>query len=181
MNAARHNRLDKRPQILVLHPTLELVESGPVRRVQHGLVLQVALPTLVTNGAVQRMVQQQELQHGLPSLLDQWAVGIDLHVLHHGHRARCNWLGGALNFDQAHAAVAGNGEGGVVAEARYLSHPGGKKKWERGNQECDEIACAKMEGLGFLKAPPGASSVFCCQSEKLWLLLSAGPLFVSPI
>jgi hypothetical protein len=46
--------LDQRPDVLVLNGTLtlELVEASAVRPVSHRLVLEIALASLVANGAV---------------------------------------------------------------------------------------------------------------------------------
>jgi len=56
------------------------------------------------------MVGQEELHHTLTRLLDHGGVGLDLHVGTDGHGARGNGLGGLLDLDQAHAAVASNGQ-----------------------------------------------------------------------
>ena len=53
-------------------------ESAPVTAEHHGLVLQVTLSPLVTDGAVQGVVHQQELHHTFP-------VGTTQHNTRGGH------------------------------------------------------------------------------------------------
>lgn len=67
------------------------------------------------------MVHQQELHDTLPSLLCDRCVCLNLHPWEGGHGAGCNGLGGLLDLDEAHAAVPGNGEAAVVAEARDIN------------------------------------------------------------
>ena len=68
----RHNRLHKRSKVLVLDcpfPSKLIVrEPRAVRSKSHALVLEVALPPLIADGAVQRVVDKQELHHPLPRL-----------------------------------------------------------------------------------------------------------------
>jgi hypothetical protein len=59
MYTSVHDSLDQGPQILVLHSSLHLNEAAPVTAILHGLVLQITLPTLITNWAVKRMVDLQ--------------------------------------------------------------------------------------------------------------------------
>jgi hypothetical protein len=77
MDAAVHDRLDERADILVLDGALVLGEAVLVNPVGHGLVLQVAFAALVADRAIQRVVDEEELHHPLPRLLDHRAAGQD--------------------------------------------------------------------------------------------------------
>ena len=128
VDAAVHGRLDQRPQVFLLHRPLVLLEARAAEAVGHGLVLQVALAALVADRAVERVVDEQELHHPLARLLHHGRVGVDDlggAVLVGGkvvdaHGAGGDRLGAALHLDQAHAAVAGDRQALVVAEARDL-------------------------------------------------------------
>ena len=114
--------LDQRAEILVRHRALVLGEARPVETVGHRLVLQIALAALVADRAIQRVVDQQELHHPLARLPHRRRVGADHHVVADRHRAGGDRLGRALHLDQAHAAIAGDRQALVIAEARNL-HP----------------------------------------------------------
>ena len=58
VDAARHDGLDQRPDVLVAHRTLALVEAAEVPAIGHGLVLQVALAALVADRAVERVIDE---------------------------------------------------------------------------------------------------------------------------
>ena len=120
VDTARHVGLDQRAEILVRHGALVLGEARAVEAVGHRLVLQVALAALVADRAVERMVDQQELHHPLARLLDHRRVGADHHVVADRHGAGGDRLGRALHLDQAHAAIAGDRQPLVIAEARDL-------------------------------------------------------------
>ena len=77
MDAARHDGLDQRADILVLDRALVLAEARAVDAIGHRLVLQVALAALVADRAVERMIDQQELHHAFARLLDDGAIGAD--------------------------------------------------------------------------------------------------------
>lgn len=112
--------LDQRANVLVLNSTLatDLVESTAVGSVPHRLVLEIALASLVANGAVERVVGKQELHNTLARLVDERRVGLDHHAWLHRPRARCDRLGSPLHLDQTHAAVTGNHQLLVVAVSR---------------------------------------------------------------
>eukprot|EP00123_Amoebidium_parasiticum_P005546 comp16716_c0_seq1/m.14993 comp16716_c0_seq1/g.14993 ORF comp16716_c0_seq1/g.14993 comp16716_c0_seq1/m.14993 type:complete len:734 (+) comp16716_c0_seq1:240-2441(+) len=128
LDAAGHLHLDKGTNVLVLNSALackvHVGEAAAVAAEHKGLVLQVALATLVAHGAVQRVVDQKELHNSLAGLLCDGRVCLDLHVGHHGHGARGHGLGGFLHLDQAHAAVTRNRQPVMVAETRNI-HTGG--------------------------------------------------------
>ena len=68
MDAAVHDRLDQRADILVLDRALVLVIAAGIDAVGHRLVLQVAFAALVADRAVERMVDQQEFHHAFAGL-----------------------------------------------------------------------------------------------------------------
>ena len=132
MDAAVHHRLDQRADILVLDRALVLVIAAVVDAVGHRLVLQIALAALVADRAIERMVDQQELHHPFARLAHHRALGVDhlgravavrRQVLH-AHRAGRLRLRHADDLDQAHAAVAGDRQPLVEAEARNLGARG---------------------------------------------------------
>ncbi len=59
MYTSVHDSLDQRTQVLVLHSSFHLNKAAPVTAILHGLVLQVTLPTLITNWAIKRMIDLQ--------------------------------------------------------------------------------------------------------------------------
>ncbi len=128
MDAAVHPCLHQRADVLVLDGALVLVEAGRIDPVGHGLVLQVALAALVADRAIERVVDEQELHHPLARLLHQWRLGDHRRRLTVGARAAIldapgagrHGLGRALQFDEAHAAIAGDRQPLVEAEARNL-------------------------------------------------------------
>ena len=126
VDAARHDGLDQRADILVLDRALVLLVAAGVDAVGHRLVLQVAFAALVADRAVERMVDQQELHHAFARLLHHRRAGADdLAACRRGSggsRARPGAgrqrLRRADQLDQAHAAVAGDRQPLVEAEAR---------------------------------------------------------------
>ena len=112
--------LDQRSEILVLHRALVLEIAAAVEAIGHRLVLQIAFAALVADRAVERMVDEQEFHHAVARLLRLGAVGVDHHALGGRHGAGRDGLRRLLLLDEAHAAIAGDGEPLVVAEMRYL-------------------------------------------------------------
>ena len=112
--------------ILVLDRALVLLVAAGVDAVGHGLVLQVAFAALVADRAIERMVDQQELHHPFARLVHHRRPGVDLRRLAlrarpavaHAPGAGRHRLGRALQLDQAHAAIAGDRQPLVEAEAR---------------------------------------------------------------
>ncbi len=128
MDAAIHDGLDQDPHILVLNRALVLLETAGIDAVGHRLVLQVAFPALVADRAVEWMIDQQEFHHAFARLAHHRGFGENLGRLAlrtgpavaHAPRAGGDRLGRAFQLDQAHAAVAGNREALMEAEARDL-------------------------------------------------------------
>ena len=126
LDAAVHRRLDERADILVLDRALVLGEARRVDAVGHRLVLQVALAALVADRAIQRMVDEQELHHAFARLLHHRRLGEHRRRLAvragaavaHAPGAGRDGLGRALHLDEAHAAIAGDRQPLVEAEAR---------------------------------------------------------------
>jgi len=66
MYTSVHDSLDQGTQVLVLHSSLHFNEAAPVTAILHGLILQITLPTLITNWAIKRMVDlQNEAKSGV--------------------------------------------------------------------------------------------------------------------
>lgn len=119
---------------LPLASVVNVREAGSIGTESHGLVLQVALAALITNGTVERMVHQQELHDALACLAGQIGVGLDAPPLHHWHGARGHRLGTLLHLHQAHATVAGHRQPLVVAESGNLHADLGSSLWTK---KCD--------------------------------------------
>ena len=118
VDAARHRGLDERAHVLVGHGTLVLVIARAAAAIGHRLVLQVALAALVADRAIERVVDEEELHHPLARLLDHLAVGADFLAVGGRKGTRGLRLGrSGLHLDQAHAAVAGDAQPLVIAEA----------------------------------------------------------------
>ena len=123
---------------------LDLVidEAGGVVAILDGEFLQAALSSLIADGAVERMIDQEELHHALAALLDQWGLRADSEALGDfdgagdgGARAPVDQrtaigsqLGlaigshlGSAHLDEAHAAVAGGTERGMVAVVGHVA------------------------------------------------------------
>ena len=77
-----------------------------------GVVLQLALAGLIADRAVERVVDEQHLEHALARV--ERLLGMHVHDLPFGHRrrARRRELRRLLDFDEAHAADAGDREPG---------------------------------------------------------------------
>ena len=129
MDAAVHDRLDQRADIFVLDRALVFLVARGIDAEGHRLVLQVAFAALVADRAIERMVDEQELHHAFAGLLDHRRVGEHLRdfavragaEVAHAHGAgRLRLRRPALHLDQAHAAVAGDRQPLVEAEARHF-------------------------------------------------------------
>ena len=119
LDAAGHRGLDDRTHIFVVDRALVLLEAREAAAVGHRLVLQVAFAALVADRAVERVIDEQELHHPFARLLDHRGVGADRLAVGGGQRAARLRLGRpGRDLDQAHAAIAGDAEALVVAEAR---------------------------------------------------------------
>ena len=120
VDAAGHVGGYQRPEAQILDHALAFVVTRHVATEAHRQVLQFALAALVADRAIKRMIDEQEL-HG--RLLRRDRLGrarIDLHAL--GDRRGAGWqrLRRLLDLHQAHAAVGGDRQLVVVAEARNV-------------------------------------------------------------
>src|SRR5215472_426891 len=120
MNAAGHMGFDQGAEILVADGPLVLLEPATVETVSHRLVLQIALAALVTNRAIERVIDQQEFHNSFLRLERLWRVRENHHPVGRRHRAGGDRLWRLFDFDQTHAAIAGDRKALVVAEMRDL-------------------------------------------------------------
>src|SRR5208283_4352668 len=117
MNAARHVGRDQRPQVLVLDRALAFGEPRDIAAVAHREILQLALAALIADRTIERMIDQQKF-HGRTLRGHRLRrAGEYLHALHHRGGAGRQRLRRLLHLDEAHAAIGGDGELGVIAEA----------------------------------------------------------------
>src|SRR5207248_5584643 len=87
--------------------------------VLHVVILELALAALIANGAVHRMVDEVELHATALVVPHRRRVGRDLQALLDPYLAAGHEAAGSVaGLDQAHAALAGDGEARVVAEVR---------------------------------------------------------------
>ena len=111
----------------------------PVSSECHGLILEIALSSLVTNGTIERMVDQQKLHDTLSGLFRKVGVCFYAPAFHDRHGAGGNRLGRLLDLNKTHSAVARDRETLVVAESGDLNadHCGGL-------EECFIQSCLKI-------------------------------------
>jgi hypothetical protein len=109
--------LDQWSNVLILNRTLspKLVEAAAVGTVSHGLILEIALTSLVANRAVQRVVGKQKLHDTLTRLVNERRIGLDNHAGLYGPCARGDRLRSPLHLNQAHTATSSNHQLLVVA------------------------------------------------------------------
>ena len=88
----------------------------------HVVVLQFALARLIAHRTIDRMVDQQELQHRALRRLGLIAVGMNHHPFGDLGVAGDLQLGRLLDLDQAHPAIADDGERRMVTVMRDF-HP----------------------------------------------------------
>ncbi len=121
VDAAGHEGLDDRTHIFLGDSALVLVVALVAAAIGDRLVLKIAFAALVADRAIERMVDQQEFHHPLARLADARRGGEDLLTVGGGQRAaRLRLWRPGLHLDQAHPAIAGDGEPLVIAEARDL-------------------------------------------------------------
>ncbi len=132
VDAAVHRRPHDRADVLVLDGPLVLVEARAGDAEGHRLILQVAFAALVADRAIQRMVDQQKFHDAMAGLLDHGRLGRDLGSLAvragpavaHAPGAGGHRLRRALELDETHAAIAGDRQPLMEAEARDLGAGG---------------------------------------------------------
>ena len=121
MNAARHVGLHQRTDILIAHHALPFGELRDGAAIAEREILQFALTALIADWAIERMVDQQKFHRRLLSRDRLGRFGVHLHAVHHRRRTGGLQLRRALHFDQAHAAIGGDRELFVIAEARNIN------------------------------------------------------------
>ena len=119
LNAARHHRFDKRPHIFFGNRALIFLKTRRTAPISHALVLQIAFAALVANRAIKRVVDEQKFHHPFTRLFDHRRIGTDDLALGGWQSARRLrlWRPGG-NLNQAHTAIARNGQPFMIAEAR---------------------------------------------------------------
>ncbi len=128
MDAARHDGLDERPDIFVFDRALVLLVTAGVDTVSHRLVLQIAFAALIADRTIKRVVDQQEFHHAFARLFHHRGFGVEdfrrsvlvRRQILDAHGARRLRLRDADNLDETHAAIAGDRQTLVEAEARNL-------------------------------------------------------------
>ena len=88
--------------------------------VLHVVVLQLALAGLIAHRAIDRMIDEQEFQHRFLRGLGLRTLGVHHHALGDFGVARDLQLGRLLDLDQAHPAVADDGQPRMIAVVRDL-------------------------------------------------------------
>lgn len=96
VDAPVHVGDDERSYVLVLHCPLVLVVPAGLVAVEVGVVLQVALSSLIADGAVEGVVSQQELHDSSACEAGYFGVGLDLHGGGDLRAAGGDGLGGLL-------------------------------------------------------------------------------------
>ena len=119
MDAARHDRLDHRTHIFLGDRALVHFIARMALAIGHGLILQIALTTLVANRTIKRMIDEKEFHHAFARRLDHFGRRENLLALGCRQRTAGLRLGrSGLHFNQAHAAVAGDRQPLMIAETR---------------------------------------------------------------
>jgi len=120
MDASVHVGDHQGSDVFVLDCSFELIEPSSAISVEVGKVLEIAVASLIADGAVEGVVGQQKLHGaslGVPGVL---GGGVYFHGWGDLRAAGCDGLGCFFYLDEAHSAVAGNLEPLVVAEAGDL-------------------------------------------------------------
>ena len=120
VDAPVHVGDDEGADIFVLDCPFELVVPASAVSVEVGIVLEIALASLVADGAVKGVVGQQKFHDSSPGVAGVLGGGVDLHGGCHLRAAGGDGLGCLFDLDEAHPAVAGHFEAFVVAEAGNL-------------------------------------------------------------
>src|SRR5215510_2094738 len=97
---------------------LSLLEAAPLEIVRHVIILQPALPRLITDRAIQRVIYQKKLHHRLSNRQHFRALGQNRHPFRRLSVTSDLELRHFLNLDEAHAAVAGDRQLRVIAIVR---------------------------------------------------------------
>jgi hypothetical protein len=120
VNASIHMSDYQRPDIFILYGSLELVVSTFLISVKMGVVLQIALTSLVADRTVERVIGEQKLHDSSSSVPGGLGVCVDFHGWGDLRTAGSHRFGRLFNFNEAHPAVAGDFETLMVAESRNI-------------------------------------------------------------
>ena len=107
--------------ILGRNHALFLAKAGAASTVPDRQVLQLALATLVANGAVQRVVDEQKFHDRLLRFQGFFALGAHNHALGHRRSTGGQGFGRFFHLDQAHAAVGRNRQLFVITKVRNVN------------------------------------------------------------
>src|ERR1700737_3901663 len=162
---------------------VQLVGADPRRLVVvlHVVILELALAGLIADGAIDGVIDEVELHAAALVLLHRGALSVDLHPLLHpdlaaGHQA----AGRVAGLDQAHAALAGDRQPGVVAEigdgdadaARRLDEVVARVRLDRDavHLDLDDLAhyCSTSPPIMLIESKIGI------RSAMAWPLMSRG-------
>ena len=99
---------------------LSLLEAAPLQIMLHVIVLQPALPRLVTDWTIQWVVDEEKLHHRFADRQNFRALGQYRHPLRHRRVTGNLELRHLLDLDETHAAVTGDGKLRVVAVVRDI-------------------------------------------------------------
>ena len=91
--------------------------TGGIVSIEIGVILEVTLSTLVTNGAIQGMVGQDELHNSTTGNPGSLRGSIDSHGWSHLGAAWSNGLRSFLHFHQAHPTVSCYFQSFMIAES----------------------------------------------------------------
>ena len=143
MDAAGHASLDQWAHIFVFDGALVFaiaIERGAA--IAHRLILQIAFAALIADRAIERMVDQKKFHHAFARFAGDRRIGVDLggravavgRNVANLQRAGCLGLGRTHPFHQTHAAIAGDRQALVIAEARNFGarHLARLKQSQRG-------------------------------------------------
>src|SRR4029453_3499681 len=97
-----------------------LLEAAVLPIMLHVVVLQPALPRLVTDWTIQRMIDEEKLHHRFADRQNFRALGQYRHHISHRHVTGNLKLRHLLDLDETHAAVTGDGKLRVVAVVRDI-------------------------------------------------------------
>src|SRR5688572_15120398 len=97
---------------------LSLLEPAVLQVMLHVIVLQPALTRLIADRAIDRMVDQKKFHHRLAHRYYLGTLGQYRHALGHLCVAGDLQLGHLLDFDQTHAAIAGDRKLRMIAVMR---------------------------------------------------------------
>src|SRR5712691_11716928 len=97
---------------------LFFLETAVVETILHVIVLQPTLAGLVTDGTIQRMIDEQEFKDPTAALDHPGGIRVHHHIIRHRRVAANFQFRAPLQLDEAHTAIAGDAQFGVIAIVR---------------------------------------------------------------